>query len=92
MTSQLFGLTWSAWGAIAILVALFYSFFWPRPRNPAHAERRSATVQLILRWAHPIVWLLLVAYFKGIRMLQMALVRHTSELAFRTALSGTVRP
>ena len=60
-----FGLTWSFWGAFALVIALVYAVFWPRPRDLAHATHRPIWVRLVLRWAHAAVWLLLAAFCFG---------------------------
>jgi hypothetical protein len=52
-------LPWFAWAAIALLVAILYSFVWPRDRI---AELNSFRF-LVLRWGHALTWLLMSINF-----------------------------
>jgi len=51
--------TWFTWTAIALILAVIYSFVWPK-------HRIGATVGfyfLVLRWSHALAWLLLALNF-----------------------------
>lgn len=52
-------LPWFAWAAIALIIAVVYSFVWP------HKAAAVATGWhlLIVRWGHALVWLLLAINF-----------------------------
>jgi len=61
MTATTFlGLPWLAWGALCLLVAAIYLVI--RPRQPAKdAAPRPIWRQVVLRWFHSLVWVLLAA-------------------------------
>jgi len=52
-------LPWFVWAAIALLVAILYSFVWPKERIADLSGFRF----LVLRWGHGITWLLLTINF-----------------------------
>ncbi len=50
---------WFTWTTIALILAVIYSFVWPKRRAGAAAGFRL----LVLRWAHALTWLLLALNF-----------------------------
>lgn len=42
-----------------LLIALVYTFFWPGRRNPERARQRPLGLRIILRWFHPLTWILI---------------------------------
>jgi hypothetical protein len=52
-------LPWFAWAAIALIVAVIYSFVWP---HKSAADANGFRFYL-LRWGHALTWLLLAANF-----------------------------
>jgi hypothetical protein len=55
--SAFLGLPLPIWGEICLTVAIIYLFIWPKPRKGD--APRPPWLQLILRWAHPLVWVML---------------------------------
>lgn len=53
------GLPWFVWAALALLVALIYTFVWPHKVVSESAGFRF----LVIRWGHPLTWLLLAINF-----------------------------
>lgn len=53
------GLPWLVWGIICLAIAAVYTVIWPRPKTPAQAQSRPLWRQLVLRWFHMLVWVLL---------------------------------
>ncbi len=51
--------TWFTWAAIALILAVIYSFVWPKHRVGVQDGFRY----LVLRWAHALTWLLLALSF-----------------------------
>ena len=43
------------WAGVCLAVAVAYFFFWPRPGD----RQRDRFTQIVLRWFHSAVWLLL---------------------------------
>jgi hypothetical protein len=52
-------LPWFVWAAVALLVAILYSFVWPRDRIAELSSFRF----LVLRWGHALTWLLISVNF-----------------------------
>lgn len=52
------GISFYLWGGIALAVAVLNYFFWPKPLA---GREREPWAHFILRWFHPLVWLLLAA-------------------------------
>jgi hypothetical protein len=50
---------WSVWAAVALAVAVIYTFVWPRKAASASAGLRF----FILRWGHALTWILLAVNF-----------------------------
>ncbi len=59
MIKGFLNLPWFAWAAVALLVAVLYSFVWPKDRITDLAGFRF----LVLRWGHALTWLLLTINF-----------------------------
>jgi hypothetical protein len=57
MNSAFFGLPWTLWGVLALLVAGLYIVVWPRSSNLARP--RPVWRHLVLQWSHALVWALL---------------------------------
>jgi hypothetical protein len=58
MSTAFFGIPWSFWGSLCVVVAAIYTVVWPRPKA-AVTPARSLWRHVILRWFHPLVWVLL---------------------------------
>ena len=52
-------LPWFAWAAIALVIAMVYSFVWPMKAVTVSSGFRF----LVIRWAHSLTWLLLAINF-----------------------------
>lgn len=52
-------LPWFAWAGIALIVALIYTFVWPKDRIADLTGFRF----LVLRWNHALTWLLISINF-----------------------------
>jgi hypothetical protein len=59
MIKGLLNLPWFAWAAIALVIAIIYSFVWPHKVATANTGFRF----LVLRWAHALTWFLLAINF-----------------------------
>jgi hypothetical protein len=59
MIKGFLNLPWFAWAAIALLVAILYSFVWPKERIADLVGFRF----LVLRWGHALTWLLISINF-----------------------------
>jgi hypothetical protein len=59
MIKGFLNLPWFAWAVIALLIAVLYSFVWPKDRMADPTGFRF----LILRWGHALTWLLLTINF-----------------------------
>jgi len=59
MNKGFLNLAWSLWAALALVVALIYSFVWPQ-------KAVTVTIGLrffVLRWGHALTWILLAINF-----------------------------
>jgi hypothetical protein len=56
--TTLLGLPVEIWAVLCLALAVMYFSFWPRPPRTATTPR-TAWQQLVLRWFHTLVWLLL---------------------------------
>jgi hypothetical protein len=59
MIKGFLNIPWFAWAALALLIAVIYSFLWPH---------RALTVStgfrfLVIRWGHALTWLLISVNF-----------------------------
>ena len=52
-------LPWFVWAALALAIAMVYSFVWPHKAGAA----ATGLPFLILRWGHALTWLLLATNF-----------------------------
>ena len=59
MSVGFLGLPWFGWAGISLVVAILYSFVWPRKRVSQNTGFRF----FILRWGHALVWILLAINF-----------------------------
>ena len=59
LTATLLGIPLTAWGCFCLLVAVTYLIYSPRPGSAARQRSYSTWRRLVLRWFHPVVWLLL---------------------------------
>jgi hypothetical protein len=57
MEANFFGFSWIVWRGLCWVIALVYSFIWPKHR--IGAQKISTFRYFILRWFHAIVWILL---------------------------------
>jgi hypothetical protein len=60
MENGFLGIPWLVGAFVCLAVAALYVVIWPRPQV---AAARSAWSRLVLRWFHPLVWLLLAGSF-----------------------------
>jgi hypothetical protein len=59
MLKGFFNLPWFVWAALAFVIAVVYSFFWPKDRIVELTGFRF----LVLRWGHALTWLLISINF-----------------------------
>ncbi len=59
MIKGFLNLPWLAWAGIALVVAVIYTFIWPKDRIADLTGFRF----LVLRWAHALTWYLLAVNF-----------------------------
>ena len=59
MIKGLFNIPWLGWAAIALLVAIIFTFVWPHKAMPEAGSIRYFAV----RWAHALTWYLLAISF-----------------------------
>jgi hypothetical protein len=59
MLKSFFNLPWFVWAALALVIAVVYSFFWPKDRIVDLTGFRF----LVLRWGHALTWLLISINF-----------------------------
>jgi hypothetical protein len=59
MIKGFLNLPWFLWAALALIVAVIYSFGWPHKAVAATAGFRF----LVLRWGHALTWILLTINF-----------------------------
>lgn len=53
------GLSWFVWAALALIVAVIYTFVWPQKAMATNTGFRF----LVIRWGHALTWLLLAIHF-----------------------------
>jgi len=51
------------WPWVCLAIATIYLFIWPSTLVPSHPGPVAVVVRFVLRWLHPITWLLLAASF-----------------------------
>ena len=59
MIKGFLNLPWLVWAGIALVVAVIYTFIWPKDRIADLTGFRF----LVLRWAHALTWYLLAVNF-----------------------------
>lgn len=59
MIKGFLNLPWFAWAALALVVAVVYSFVWPQKALTSGSDFRF----FIIRWGHALTWLLLAINF-----------------------------
>jgi hypothetical protein len=59
MIKGFLNLSWFVWAALALVIALIYSFIWPKDRIADLTGFRF----LVLRWGHALTWLLISLNF-----------------------------
>jgi hypothetical protein len=59
MIKGFLNLPWFLWAALALVVAVVYSFVWPNK----NVTLTSGFTFFVLRWGHALVWLLLATNF-----------------------------
>jgi hypothetical protein len=59
MIKGFLNLPWFVWAALALVIALIYSFVWPQNRIADLTGFRF----LVLRWGHALTWLLISINF-----------------------------
>ena len=59
LTAALLGVPLVVWGCLCSLVAAVYLIYSPRPGGAGRRATDTAWRRLVLRWFHPLVWLLL---------------------------------
>lgn len=59
MIKGFLNMPWFAWAGIALVVALIYTFVWPKDRIADLTGFRF----LVLRWGHALTWLLISINF-----------------------------
>ena len=59
MNKGFLNLAWSLWAALALVVALIYSFVWPQKAVTVTTGFRF----FVLRWGHALTWILLAINF-----------------------------
>ena len=57
MVKGFLNLPWFLWAALALIVAMIYSFVWP------HKAATTGFSFFILRWGHALTWILLTINF-----------------------------
>ena len=58
MDNTLFGIPLSIWGLVCLGIAAVYFVIWPKP-NPKRTRLRQSWPQIVLRYFHALVWVLL---------------------------------
>ena len=79
MIKGFLNLPWFLWAALALMVAVIYSFVWPH----ANVTLTSGFRFFILRWGHALAWVLL-----AINFLLRGLSPSLTSLANMIALAG----
>jgi len=59
MIRGFFGLPWFLWAVLALVIAVIYSFVWPRKT----ATGMTGIRLFIIRWGHALIWVLLTINF-----------------------------
>ena len=59
MITGFFDIPWFVWAAVALLIAVIYTFVWPRKAASASTGLRF----FVLRWGHALTWILLAINF-----------------------------
>lgn len=59
MVKGFLNLPWFVWAALALVIAVLYSFLWPKDRIADLTGFRF----LVLRWGHALTWLLISINF-----------------------------
>jgi hypothetical protein len=59
MIKGFLNLPWFAWAALALLIAVIYSFLWPHKAVAMPTGFRF----LVIRWGHALTWLLISVNF-----------------------------
>jgi len=59
MISGFFGLPWFSWAGFSLIIAVIYSFLWPKKSVTANTGFRF----FVLRWGHAVTWVLLTINF-----------------------------
>lgn len=57
MANGFLGIPFLVWGIVCLGIAVVYFFAWPKPK--AGDPPRSIWAQFVLRWFHPLVWIVL---------------------------------
>lgn len=69
----------SLWGVLCFAIAVVYYYVWPKPGPKT--KHRPLWMHLILRWAHPIVWVMLGFVAALVYMGQMSLAEPLAYIA-----------
>jgi hypothetical protein len=77
MIKGFLNLPWFLWAALALLVGIIYSFFWPQKAADLAVGYRF----FIIRWGHALVWFLLAINF-ALRGISPSLNSIANLLAF----------
>src|SRR5262245_19193481 len=94
------GLPWYIWGLLCLGVAAVYLVIWPRPPRKGNVPARPRWRQIVLRWFHSLVWLLLASacfvqaiHFAGSATIgpALALLAALTYVAFIGALVAELR-
>jgi hypothetical protein len=75
----------SLWGVVCFTVAVVYYYVWPKPGPKT--QPRPVWMHLILRWLHPIVWVILGFVAALIYIGQMAIAEPLAYLALALYLT-----
>lgn len=79
MIEGFFGIPWFVWAAVALAIAVIYTFVWPRNAVAASTGFRF----FVLRWGHALTWVLL-----GINFLLRGVSPNLNGAATLFALAG----
>ncbi len=81
MQEKFLGVPWLIWAIVAIVVVALYAFVIP---NSKITPSTTGIQLLILRWFHPLVWVLLAMMF----LMRSKLVPGSTTLANSIGLAG----
>lgn len=87
MGETLFGIPYFIWSLVCLGLAVLWYFVWPKDRTPEPIKQRPdykprpTWVQVVLRWFHALVWLLLAMMFLFFGVGQAALASTTGLAA-----------